>query len=1037
MKKTLQKNASAVILAITSLSLAAQSPIMVKDILPGSDPSLDQSYCTTFGTDVYFSADDGTNCYELWKSDGTVAGTVMVKDIDPSGCSSPSSFIAFGSDLFFAADDGVNGRELWKTDGTTAGTFMVKDIQPGLSGSSPYYFIVFNSNLFFVANDGINGYELWKTDGTAAGTVLVKDLNLGASTSSPANLTIFNSNLFFAANDGINGTELWKTDGTNLGTVLVKDLKPGASGSFPGSLTVFNSELYFTADEGLFGNELYKTDGNSTGTGLMANIFPGSGSSNIAYLKVLNALLYFGADDGVNGFELWKTDGNSTTEMVKDINPGASSSDILGFAVLEPHIYFYANDGTNGPELWKSNGNSAGTVMVKDINPGLLLGSYPYNFRTIGTKVFFTADNGTNGRELWKTDGTTSGTGMVGDIYSGAGGSYPSYFALAGSTLFFQAENSTEGIELWKLAVCIAPPPPANTTTAANLILCAGASTTLSASGSGTLGWYNAASGGTYLGVGSNFTTPVLSTSTTYYVQDSACDPSTRTAITVTVNPTPFVNLGTVNQFASSVIAYSSQYSAPNWAAAQALGVPNTYPAYGDINTAWASLAGDSQREFLELGFTTPQPVSTIKIYETYNPGAIDTVYLRDASTGVWNSIYATTASVGTAIANILTINIATTLYNVDAIRIAVNSPAVPGWNEIDAVSIETLVNTSCGGTILLDAGNAGSTYLWSTSATNQSINVSTSDTYSVVVTNSYACSSSATINITIIPPPTVTANASATTVCIGTAVTLTGSGATTYSWAGGVTDGTSFTPSATATYTVTGTTSGCSNTATVEVTVNNPSTGSQTFTECAGFSVIVGANTYTSTGIYTDVLTAANGCDSAVTTNLTINTVDYTTTTSANVISANASGATYQWVDCNNANSAIAGETNQSYTASANGDYAVIVTENGCVDTSNCVNINTTGIEASNAQTSITIYPNPVINGNINIEINNLEAGYYSIVLYNALGKQVFNKSFEATNTNTNVSKIQINEQLAKGIYFVNVKSVNGTVINRKLVVQ
>ncbi len=335
---------------------------------------------------------------------------------------------------------------------------------------------------------------------------------------------------------------------------------------------------------------------------------------------------------------------------------------------------------------------------------------------------------------------------------------------------------------------------------------------------------------------------------------------------------------------------------------------------------------------------------------------------------------------------------------------------------------------------------------------------------------------------------PTVTVNATSTTLCNGTAITLTGSGATTYSWTGGVTDGVSFTPNATGTYTVTGTSSGCSNTATVVVsvnqpstnsqiftecagfsvivgantytstgiytdvltaangcdstvttnlTINNPSTGSQTFTECAGFSVIVGANTYTSTGIYTDVLTAANGCDSTVTTNLTINTLDNTTTTSANVILANASGAAYQWVDCNNSNSAIAGETNQSYTASANGDYAVIVTENGCVDTSNCVNINTTGIEASNAQTSITIYPNPVTNGNINIEINNLEAGYYSIVLYNALGKQVFNKSFEATNTNTNVSKIQINEQLAKGIYFVNVKSVNGTVINRKLVVQ
>ncbi len=282
-----------------------------------------------------------------------------------------------------------------------------------------------------------------------------------------------------------------------------------------------------------------------------------------------------------------------------------------------------------------------------------------------------------------------------------------------------------------------------------------------------------------------------------------------------------------------------------------------------------------------------------------------------------------------------------------------------------------------------------------------------------------------------------ITILATASTICNGTAVTLYGSGASSYLWTGGVIDSVAFTPSATSTYTVTGSgiPSECSSTATVTVTVNQPSNGSQTFVECAGFSISVGTNTYTSSGIYTDVLVAANGCDSTVTTNLTITSVDNTTSTLLNVISANASGAIYQWIDCNSGNSPISGEINQSYTATANGDYAVIIAANGCVDTSSCVNINTIGIEKNSAQKGIAIYPNPVTNGNINVELNNLEAGSYSMVLYNALGKQVFYKSIEVSNQTT--SKIQIQEQLAKGIYFVKVNSKRGTVLNKKITIQ
>ena len=78
--------------------------------------------------------------------------------------------------LFFYADDGLNGQELWKSDGTDAGTVMVNDINSGSSASSPFQLTAVGNTLFFYADDGTNGIELWKSDGTTLGTVLVKDI---------------------------------------------------------------------------------------------------------------------------------------------------------------------------------------------------------------------------------------------------------------------------------------------------------------------------------------------------------------------------------------------------------------------------------------------------------------------------------------------------------------------------------------------------------------------------------------------------------------------------------------------------------------------------------------------------------------------------------------------------------------------------------------------------------------------------------------------------------------------------------------------
>lgn len=146
-----------------------------------------------------------------------------------------------------------------------------------------------------------------------------------------------------------------------------------------------------------------------------------------------------------------------------------------------------------------------------------------------------------------------------------------------------------------------------------------------------------------------------------------------------------------IRQYASSVIRFSSQYSASDWSATQALGPENVFPQYGDWPQAWAAATADGQREFLELGFEAPQTVQVIEIFETYNPGAIDTVYLRRPGSNRWEIVYARPArtDLPRAARNFTIFLPVETDYLINAIRLAVNSPAVPGWNEIDAVALK------------------------------------------------------------------------------------------------------------------------------------------------------------------------------------------------------------------------------------------------------------------------------------------------------------------------------------------------------------
>ncbi|MEA2328743.1 MAG: hypothetical protein QOE68_3702, partial [Thermoanaerobaculia bacterium] len=221
------------------------------------------------GSKVFFAGTGFDHSNELWVTDGTQAGTRLVKNIRMP---SPNEYVqvfpyeasaAAGGALFFFADDGIHGTELWRSDGTEAGTSLVKDIAPGAASS--FVRIVegsamtdYHGLLYFVADDGVHGAELWRSDGTAAGTTMVSDINRDGPASFPASLTVMFDRLYFSADDSVHGREPWSSDGVT--TAIVCDLNPGPDSSAPRDFIALQSSLIFFATRGDVGRELWKLD---------------------------------------------------------------------------------------------------------------------------------------------------------------------------------------------------------------------------------------------------------------------------------------------------------------------------------------------------------------------------------------------------------------------------------------------------------------------------------------------------------------------------------------------------------------------------------------------------------------------------------------------------------------------------------------------------------------------------------------------------------------------------------------------------------
>ncbi|MDR1682455.1 MAG: T9SS type A sorting domain-containing protein [Candidatus Symbiothrix sp.] len=402
------------------------------------------------GYKAYFTASDSEHGEELWISDGTAAGTKMVKDIYPGPTSSDVGYITRFKDkvVFQARANEEDETELWISDGTTAGTYMILDINM-VGSSNPCGFTWLDENRFiFAATDyesAVYGDSeqqwLWISDGTESGTQLLKDCRMiypGVNANSDGrHFERVGRKVFFKADtkDNEYGEELWVTNGTPEGTIMLGDInqKPinegvtATSNANIGWMTNFkNEKLFFIAYSDEYGNEPHVSDGTPEGTYLIADMAEG-----------VNAQ---GNPNGAGAY---------TARTWKD------------------HVYFRGHDPAYGMELFKTDFTREGTVMVADLNTnptatGTAHGNPDLHCEFDGV-LFLKAATGSDaaatnpinyGLELFYTDGTTEGTIMQSDLNPGIGPNAAWEGIVISGSFFFRAQDQTPptgSSQFWEL----------------------------------------------------------------------------------------------------------------------------------------------------------------------------------------------------------------------------------------------------------------------------------------------------------------------------------------------------------------------------------------------------------------------------------------------------------------------------------------------------------------------------------------------------------------------------------------------------------
>jgi ELWxxDGT repeat protein len=443
------------------------------------------------GNELFFS--DGQ---DLWRTDGTAAGTVQI--------STPPFHLQFyfeqfeavraGDDLFLSSTTPY-GHELWVHD-AAGENHVVADIARDAPSAAPRDLVALGDRLFFSACSG-SEREVWMSPATGSGATRVAPMRIDCRNLSEPQLFAGVDAVFFLRRDGDGLDQLWRTDGSSI--LQLTDLPNGlnVTGFDTLAVALFRGKLVFTtqvATETRIVREFWESDGTVAGT-LRASYLPTDLFSVSALTTLGDQLWFVGVDD--QGTGIWRSDGTAagTRKVAGALSFGSRSP---RFTRLGGTVFFTAADDASGFEVWRSDGTAAGTSLLVDSDPGpggsvdemvtaqgrvfffaerplaardtlwrsdsstpagtAALHHFPwgnnFNLQHFPTAalghLFFAAGDAEHGAELWKTDGTVEGTVLIKDIAPGPRSSTPRGLVAAGGLLYFTADDGVHGAELWQ-----------------------------------------------------------------------------------------------------------------------------------------------------------------------------------------------------------------------------------------------------------------------------------------------------------------------------------------------------------------------------------------------------------------------------------------------------------------------------------------------------------------------------------------------------------------------------------------------------------
>lgn len=457
------------------------------------------------GDVVLFNGDTTVEGPNLWRTDGTPEGTVLLKDFVPKSAdgTGPTNMVVYRGLAYFQAEVAGGGAGMWRTDGTVAGTRRMADDMPGTPiGGAPSNLAVIADRLHYSADapSGAVG-EVWRTDGTAEGTIQMTQIggNVWA-----ADFHHVGNALLFTVRTADGGREWWRLplEGPNPQATRVKALTPAAGGSGIYSVTPYDDKVYFTYKDATDTQRLYVTDGTAAGTGAVGDqdwmldgaveqiyaagdhlyvtkrvsseedrlyrVVPGGEAVEIQLPRERSSLLgesaavlgndrlAFLARTDENGLQPWISDGTSDgTTMLPGVTQRTEwLGRPMGVTRFGNSAVFRAFQTDTGREPWITGGTMQTTRLLRDCNPGAT-SSNPGRFHAFGSRLYFLA-NDAGGAEPWFSDGTTGGTVRLVDLEPGSGYSNPSEFAGippktpgAPWTVLFSATTSATGQEPW------------------------------------------------------------------------------------------------------------------------------------------------------------------------------------------------------------------------------------------------------------------------------------------------------------------------------------------------------------------------------------------------------------------------------------------------------------------------------------------------------------------------------------------------------------------------------------------------------------